>query len=101
MARYIDIVHPGIMLKENFLDELGIRPARLAKGIGVDRAAIAKILSGKRDISADMSLRLGLFFGQSGAFWHNLQKDYELRKASRERLAGLKKSIQPLESSQA
>ncbi len=53
---------------------------------------------GARDITADMSLRLGLFFGQSGAFWHNLQKDYELRKATRERLASLKKTVRPLES---
>ncbi len=80
---------------------MGLRPAALAKAIGVDRTAISKILAGKRDISADMSLRLGLFFGQSGAFWHNLQKDYELRKASRERLAGLRKTIRPFESLQA
>ncbi|AEP10087.1 HigA family addiction module antitoxin [Micavibrio aeruginosavorus] len=95
MAKMIELTHPGVMLKEDFLDGMGIRPATLAKAIGVDRGAVSKILAGERDISADMSLRLGLFFGQSEGFWFNLQKDYDLRTAKRDRLALYKKTIRP------
>jgi addiction module HigA family antidote len=100
MARTIEPTHPGQMLKEDFLNEMGIRPSTLASSIGVDRAAISKILAGKRDITADMSLRLGLFFEQSDGFWLNLQKDYDLRIARNERLGFYKKAITPYDFAQ-
>ena len=61
----IEIEHPGIMLKEDFLDDLGIKSGAFAKAIGIDRAAIKNIIDGKRAITADMSLRFGLFFDMS------------------------------------
>ncbi len=91
----IKIEHPGIMLKEDFLDDLGIKPGTFAKAIGVDRAAIKNIIDGKRAITADMSLRFGVFFNMSEEFWFNLQKDYDLRTAKRDRLTEFKNSIQP------
>ncbi len=94
----IEIEHPGIMLKEDFLDDLGIKQGSFAKAIGVDRAAIKKIVDGKRAISADMALRFSLFFDMSAGFWLNLQKDYELRIAKRDRLAELKKIVRPFEA---
>ena len=94
----ITIEHPGIMLKEDFLDDLGIKPGTFAKAIGVDRASIKKIIDGQRAITADMSLRFGLFFDMSAGFWLNLQKDYELRCAKRERLDELKTMIRPFEA---
>ncbi|PHR57635.1 MAG: addiction module antidote protein, HigA family [Robiginitomaculum sp.] len=92
----IEIEHPDVMLKEDFLDDLGIKPGTFAKAIGVDRAAIKKIIDGKRAISADMALRFSLFFGMSNGFWLNLQKDYELRIAKRDRLADLREMVQPM-----
>ncbi len=94
----IEIEHPGIMLKEDFLDDLGIKQGSFAKAIGVDRAAIKKIVDGKRAISADMALRFSLFFDMSAGFWLNLQKDYELRIAKRDRLAELKIIVSPFEA---
>ena len=94
----IEIEHPGIMLKEDFLDDLGIKQGSFAKAIGVDRAAIKKIVDGKRAISADMALRFSLFFDMSAGFWLNLQKDYELRIAKRDRLTELKKIVNPFEA---
>lgn len=94
----IEIEHPGVMLKEDFLDDLGIKPGAFAKAIGVDRAAIKKIIDGKRAISADMALRFSLFFNMSNGFWLNLQKDYELRIAKRDRYAELQKTVQPMVS---
>jgi antitoxin HigA-1 len=93
----IEIEHPGVMLKQDFLDDLGIKPGAFARAIGVDRAAIKKIIDGKRAITADMALRFSLFFGMSNGFWLNLQKDYELRIAKRDRLAQLRKTVRPME----
>ena len=80
--QYIEIEHPGIMLKEYFLDVLGIKPGTFAKAIDVDHSAIKKIIDGKRAITAGMSLRFGLYFNMSAGFWLNLQKDYELLDSS-------------------
>lgn len=100
MRKAIDMLtieHPGVMLKEDFLDDMEIKPGRFARAIGVDRAAIKKIIDGQRAITADMSLRFGLFFGMSGGFWLNLQKDYELRIAKRDRLPELEKLVERME----
>lgn len=94
---FLNIEHPGIMLKEDFLDDLGIKPGSFARAIGVDRSAIKNIIEGRRAITADMALRFGLFFKMSAGFWLNLQKDYELRTAQRERLPELKKVIKPFD----
>ena len=62
---------------------------------------IEEIIEGKRAITADMALRLGLFFNMSAGFWLNLQKDYELRFAKRENLAEFKKVVQPYHAASA
>jgi addiction module HigA family antidote len=96
MNKTIAIEHPGLLLKEDFLDDLGVKPGTLAAAIKVDRAAIKAIIEGRRSITADMALRLGLFFKMSPDFWLNLQKDYDLRMAKRERLEELTQIIKPL-----
>ena len=93
--KMIEIEHPGMMLKEDFLDNLNIKPGAFARAIGVDRTAIHKIIAGKRAISANMALRFGLFFNTSAAFWLNLQKDYELRTAEREKRDEFQRIVQP------
>jgi addiction module HigA family antidote len=95
--KYIKVEHPGIMLKEDFLEDMNIKSGAFAKAIGVDRAAIKNIIEGKRAITAEMSLRFGLFFGMSEGFWLNLQKDYDLRLARRNKLAEFSKAIRPFE----
>ncbi len=96
--KFIEIEHPGVMLKEDFLEDLGIKPGAFARALGVDRTAIKKIIDGKRSITADMALRFGLYFNMSAGFWLNLQKDYELRTAKRKKLAELEKAIQPFKA---
>jgi addiction module HigA family antidote len=93
----IELEHVGILLKEDFLDEMGIKPAQLARAIGVGRSVIGKIISGQNSITADMSIRFGLFFNQSSEFWYNLQTDYDMRKAREENLDKFKEKIRPLE----
>jgi addiction module HigA family antidote len=79
--RRIAPVHPGEILREEFLDPLGITPYRLAKDIGVPLTRIAAILAGARAITADTALRLGRFFGMSAEFWLGLQQHYDLGTA--------------------
>jgi antitoxin HigA-1 len=78
MKTKIAPVHPGEILKEEFLDPMAISQYRLAKSINVPARRINEIVHGKRSISADTALRLGRFFGMSPQFWINLQSHYDL-----------------------
>jgi len=71
-------IHPGEILKEEFLDEMGISQYKLAKDISVPARRINEIVHKKRAISADTALRLGRYFGMSAQFWVNLQSHYDL-----------------------
>lgn len=75
------LVHPGEILKTEFLEELDLTAYKLAQEISVPRGRIGDIIAGKRSITADTALRLGRYFGTSAQFWMNLQADYDLRKA--------------------
>lgn len=71
-------LHPGIILKEEFLNAIHISQYRLAKDINVPPRRINEIVQGKRAISADTALRLGRYFQVSPKFWLNLQAHYDL-----------------------
>lgn len=73
-------IHPGEILADE-LDELGISAAELARQIKVPPNRISTIVAGRRAITGDTALRLGHWFGNSPAFWLNLQTAYELRLA--------------------
>lgn len=77
-------IHPGEILRLEFLEPLNITPYRLSKDIGVAQTQISEILSGKRSITADTALRLSRYFGNSAQFWLNLQTQYDLRQAQEE-----------------
>ena len=95
MARQVPYPTPGEILREEFLEPLGITQYRLAKEIGVPQARIGEIVAGKRSVTADTGLRLSRFFGMSDGFWTGLQLDYETAMA-RERLAKTLEKIKPL-----
>ncbi len=71
-------IHPGEILREEFLTPMGISQYRLAKDISVPPRRINEIVHGKRSITADTALRLGRFFNMSPQFWLNLQTRYDL-----------------------
>ena len=77
-------IHPGEVLREEFLIPLGVTQYRLAKEIGVTEARISAICSGKRAITADSALRLAAFFGTTSGFWMGLQADYDTEEAAKE-----------------
>ncbi|MEM8985175.1 MAG: HigA family addiction module antitoxin [Pseudomonadota bacterium] len=74
-------IHPGEILKEE-LDALGVSASELSRRLNVPENRMSEIIRGRRNITADTALRLGKWFGTSAAFWMNLQKNYELRKAA-------------------
>lgn len=75
--RTVPYPHPGEILKEEFLDPMGITAYRLSKSINVPQTRISDILAGERSITADTGLRLSRFFGTSDEFWVKLQLDYD------------------------
>lgn len=83
-VKKIKPVHPGEVLLEEFLKPMGLSQNRLAISIGVDARRINEIVMGKRRVTADTSLRLSRFFGNSAQFWMGLQSDYDLDVAQDE-----------------
>lgn len=80
-TRDIEPIHPGEILREEFLVEYGLSQYELAKNVGVPLPRINAIVLGKRGISADTALRLARFFGNTPEFWLNLQNHYDLEVA--------------------
>lgn len=88
-------IHPGELLREEFLQPMAITEYRLAKAIGVPPRRINEITHEKRGISADTALRLARFFGLSDEYWMNAQMRYEL-ETERDRIGELLDQIEPL-----
>ncbi len=88
-------IHPGEILREEFLGPMGITPYRLAKDINVPLTRITEILAGNRSISADTALRLARYFAMSERFWSNLQANYDLEAAKDELGDRLEKEVKP------
>jgi addiction module HigA family antidote len=88
-------IHPGEMLKEDFLGPLGVSEYRLAKAIGVPPRRINEIVHGTRRISADTALRLSRYFGMSDGFWMNLQGHYDI-EVEKAKLRSALTEIEPL-----
>jgi len=87
-------IHPGEVLREEFLIPMGISQYRLAKEIGVPEPRISAICNGKRAITAGTAVRLSRFFGTSAGFWLGLQADYdteEIENSESESLAAIHK----------
>src|SRR5215475_5615394 len=76
--RKLPPIHPGEILREEFLLPLGLSQYRLAKDTSVPPRRINEIVRGTRAVSADTALRLARYFGTSDRFWLNLQAQYDL-----------------------
>jgi addiction module HigA family antidote len=83
-------LHPGEMLREEFLRPMGLTAYKVAKACGVPRTRIERIVREELGITADTALRLAKFFGTSVGFWMNLQARYDVRMAERAIAAELK-----------
>ena len=88
-------IHPGEILREEFLVPFELSANRLAQAIEVPANRITELVGERRSVSADTALRLSIVFGTTPEFWMNLQQAYELRTASKE-LGPALKAIKPL-----
>ncbi|MBF0437871.1 MAG: HigA family addiction module antidote protein [Magnetococcales bacterium] len=91
----ISPIHPGEFLKE-IIDELGLSQYQLAKSIGISAIQIGQIIHAHRPVTAEMALRLGLFFDHSPEYWIGLQTQYDIEMAKNSMLDRLRMEITPL-----
>ena len=88
-------VHPGVILKHEFLDPLGVSAYRLAKDISVPINRVAAIVAGRRAITADTALRFARYFGTDAQSWINLQARYDLATARRSAGKRIDREVKP------
>lgn len=91
-------IHPGEILREEFLAPLGMTANALALALKVPAPRINDIIREKRAITPDTALRLARYFGTTPDFWMNLQTAYDLRRAIRTLAATIEREISPREA---
>ncbi len=96
-ARRLKPVHPGAVLKEEFLSPLGLSEHRLALDIGVDPRRINEIVHGRRSVTANTALRLARYFDTTPQFWLGLQTQYDLDVEEELRGALIGREVRPRE----
>jgi addiction module HigA family antidote len=99
MAKKLRPVHPGEILREEFMAPRGLSMNKLAMALRVPVTRIAEIYHERRGITTDTALRLARYFNMSAAFWVNLQWRYELELAEDREAAKIARDVQPLEAS--
>jgi addiction module HigA family antidote len=98
MPKKIAPVHPGEVLREDYLKPLGMSVNKLAMSIGVPATRMGEIVNGRRAITPDTALRLARFFGNtSPRFWMGMQTEYELEVAKDKFAAEIERTVRPYE----
>jgi addiction module HigA family antidote len=88
-------VHPGEILREDYLVPLGMSATALAKALNVPGTRIGEIVRERRPVTADTAMRLARYFGGDARSWLNLQAAYELRVAEIRNAKKIKSEIAP------
>ena len=88
-------IHPGEILREEFLIPLEMSAHALSQAIRVPATRVNDVVNGRRGVTADTALRLARYFGNSAEFWLNLQAAYDLRTAERDVAPKIEKEILP------
>ena len=86
-------IHPGEILREEYLGPLNMSAGALARSLGVPRTRIERLAAGHTSVTTDTALRLGKFFRTSPQFWMNMQSGYDLKieaEAKRDEIAAIK-----------
>lgn len=91
--KFIPPVHPGEILKEEFLDPLGLSQRAFARSIDVPPNRVSEIIRGRRNITGDTAIRFSLALGTSPEMWLRLQARYELEKAQDEAEPDLEQKV--------
>ncbi|MGO8696860.1 MAG: HigA family addiction module antitoxin [Limisphaerales bacterium] len=95
-TRKLAPIHPGEILREEFMKPHGLSQNALARALSVPPRRINEIVLEKRGITADTALRLARYFGTTAELWAGLQTDYDLRLARYERERKIARDVQPL-----
>jgi antitoxin HigA-1 len=93
--RQLEPIHPGEILREEFMAPLDLSANALALAVRVPATRIGEIVRGRRSISADTALRLARYLGTSPDLWLGLQAEYDLRRARRDLGGRLEREVQP------
>jgi len=96
MPKPLPPVHPGEILREEFLEPMGVTAYRLAKATGMPIQRVSAIVNEKRSITADTALRLGRYFGVDPQWWMNMQAYFDLETARRELGKRLDSEVHPM-----
>lgn len=89
-------IHPGEILKEEYLVPMGMSANALAKALKVPASRIGDIVLERRGVTPDTALRLAQFFGGDAQSWLNLQQAYDLKIAKKSSLKAIQKEVLPL-----
>jgi addiction module HigA family antidote len=89
-------IHPGEILREDFMKPLGISMNRLALDLRVPVTRIAEIVHERRGVTPDTAMRLGRYFNTSPRFWLNAQSSYDLEVAQDALLSAIEREVRPL-----
>jgi len=90
-------IHPGEILREEFLVRLEMSAHALSQAIRVPATRVNDIVNSRRGITADTALRLARYFSNSPEFWLNLQAAYDLRAVEHEAAARIERAVSPRE----
>lgn len=88
-------IHPGEILREEYLAPLGMSVNALAGALRVPTTRMNDIVRERRGVTADTALRLARYFGTSERYWLNLQTEYELRRAQVQSAARVQREVEP------
>ncbi|MFC1534264.1 HigA family addiction module antitoxin [Thermodesulfobacteriota bacterium] len=96
--KLLDPITPGEILREDFMEPLGISINKLSRDLSVPPNRISEIVNGKRSITADTALRLERYFNVEAQFWLNLQTEYDLRMIKRKIWSDIEQRIIPVKT---
>ena len=83
--RHVKNIHPGEVLKEEFLDPMGITVYRIAKETGLSQTRLGQVIRKERGITAETALKIGKFLNTGPEFWMNLQVLYDIEEVARQK----------------
>lgn len=92
----VKLTHPGEILRKEYLEPAGLKAADLARATGLSTGRISEVLNGKRDITAEIALRLERATRASAKLWLGLQNDYDLLKTQKKKASTIRRQTHPL-----
>ncbi|MBL7212634.1 MAG: HigA family addiction module antidote protein [Desulfobacteraceae bacterium] len=98
--KLLDPITPGEILREDFMEPLGLSINKLSRDLSVPPNRISGIVNGKRSITADTALRLQRYFSVEAQFWLNLQTEYNLRMIKRKIWSDIERRITPVKTTE-